>query len=74
VCDAVRVVSHSGRRQAEYIHKTSKLLLEQHGGDIPSTLDGLLALPGMGPKMSYLVMSSAWDNTVRDPFHPALQP
>ena len=51
-------------RKAEYIQNTSTILLAQYGGDIPSTLKELLALPGVGPKMSYLVMSSAWDNTV----------
>jgi hypothetical protein len=36
-------------RKAEYIQNTSTILLAQYGGDIPSTLKELLALPGVGP-------------------------
>ena len=32
-------------RKAEYIQNTSTILLAQYGGDIPSTLKELLALP-----------------------------
>jgi len=38
-------------RKAEYIQNTSTILLAQYGGDIPSTLKELLALPGVGPKL-----------------------
>lgn len=36
------------------------ILREQYGDDIPSTLDGLMQLPGVGPKMSHLVLNVAW--------------
>ncbi|CAJ1446385.1 unnamed protein product, partial [Effrenium voratum] len=32
-----------------------------HKGRIPQTLEGLLQLPGIGPKMAHLVMHSAFD-------------
>lgn len=35
--------------------KVAQICLDKYGGDIPSTLDGLLALPGIGPKMAHLV-------------------
>ena len=31
-----------------------------HSSDIPSTIEGLVSLPGVGPKMAYLCMSAAW--------------
>jgi endonuclease-3 len=30
-------------------------------GDIPSTAEDLMSLPGVGPKMAYLCLSAAWD-------------
>ena len=43
-------------RKAGYIKKAAGILEEKHGGDIPRTLEGLCALPGVGPKMAHLVM------------------
>uniref|UniRef100_A0A2P2LAA2 Endonuclease III homolog 1ic isoform X1 n=1 Tax=Rhizophora mucronata TaxID=61149 RepID=A0A2P2LAA2_RHIMU len=34
----------------------------KYDGDIPSTLEDLLSLPGIGPKMAHLVMNIAWNN------------
>ncbi|KAL7752876.1 alpha,alpha-trehalase nth1 [Sorochytrium milnesiophthora] len=48
------------RRKAYYIKQTAKILQDQYGGDIPSTLEGLMALPGVGPKMSFLALQCAW--------------
>ena len=31
---------------------------DQYGGDIPDSLEGLMSLPGVGPKMAYLVSPS----------------
>ncbi|MCL7037574.1 hypothetical protein MKW94_008445, partial [Papaver nudicaule] len=40
-----------------------KICLQKYGGDIPSSLEELLALPGFGPKMmAHLVMNVARDN------------
>lgn len=36
--------------------KVAKICLEKYNGDIPSSLDDLLALPGIGPKMAHLVI------------------
>ena len=33
---------------------------EKYNDDIPDTIDGLVSLPGVGPKMAYLCMSAAW--------------
>ncbi|KAL5727159.1 DNA-(apurinic or apyrimidinic site) lyase [Ranunculus cassubicifolius] len=49
-------------RKAANMKKIAKILLEKYGGEIPSTLEGLLLLPGVGPKMAHLVMHIAWNN------------
>lgn len=42
------------------IKKTALVLRDQFDGDIPDSIDGLVSLPGVGPKMAYLTMSAAW--------------
>ncbi|XP_060589390.1 endonuclease III-like protein 1 [Ruditapes philippinarum] len=49
------------KRKVEYIKKTSDILRTQYKGDIPSTVQDLCKLPGVGPKMAYLVMKCAWN-------------
>lgn len=36
------------------------MLKEKFGGDIPSSVEGLCTLSGVGPKMAHLCMKSAW--------------
>ncbi|CAH0475920.1 unnamed protein product [Peronospora belbahrii] len=56
--------------KAKYIKQTAVILKKQaevEGNvvvDIPDTYEGLIALPGVGPKMATLVMDSAWHNNV----------
>lgn len=45
----------------EYIKKTSEILKNEYNGDIPETVELLCKLPGVGPKMAYLVMKCAWN-------------
>lgn len=49
-------------RKAKYMKKVAEVCLEKFGGDIPTTLEGLLSLPGIGPKMAHLVMNVGWNN------------
>ncbi|XP_059300206.1 endonuclease III homolog 1, chloroplastic-like isoform X1 [Lycium ferocissimum] len=49
-------------RKANNLKKVAKICLSKYDGDIPSTLEELLLLPGIGPKMAHLVMNVAWDN------------
>ncbi len=46
-----------------YIKQAAEILRDKYGGDIPSTIEGLTSLPGVGPKMAYLCMSApnGWD-------------
>ncbi|GMN59412.1 hypothetical protein TIFTF001_028511 [Ficus carica] len=42
-------------RKAKYMKKLAPICLNKYNGDIPSTLDELLKLPGIGPKMAHYV-------------------
>ncbi|KAG6536039.1 hypothetical protein ZIOFF_001077 [Zingiber officinale] len=49
-------------RKAHYLKKVSEICLEKHEGDIPCSLNELLALPGIGPKMAHLIMNVGWND------------
>jgi len=49
------------QRKAHYIKETTKILKEKFKSDIPNTVEGLVSLPGVGPKMAYLAMLTAWN-------------
>jgi len=48
------------RAKAKALIGTSRMLLEKHAGDVPSTLKELLELPGVGPKIANLALSVCW--------------
>jgi endonuclease-3 len=47
--------------KTKYIKAAAEILRDEFNSDIPSTPEGLMRLPGVGPKMAYLCMSAAWD-------------
>lgn len=49
--------------KTKYLKQAAVILHDQWGGDIPDTIDGLVSLPGVGPKMAHLCLSSAWGRT-----------
>lgn len=49
--------------KTKYIKAAAEILRDQFKGDIPDTIEGLMSLPGVGPKMAYLCMSTAWGRT-----------
>jgi endonuclease-3 len=51
-------------RKSEYLKKTAAILIEKYGSDIPPTLEEIMELPGVGPKMGHLCMQIAWGKTV----------
>ncbi|KAJ2333926.1 alpha,alpha-trehalase nth1, partial [Coemansia sp. RSA 2681] len=51
------------QRKSNYIKEAARTCLEQYAGDIPRTVPQLLSLPGVGPKMAYLAMHAAWQDT-----------
>ncbi|XP_055991237.1 endonuclease III-like protein 1 [Sorex fumeus] len=48
------------KSKAKYIKQTTSILQQRYGGDIPSSVAELVALPGVGPKMAHLAMAVAW--------------
>ena len=46
--------------KTRYLRSVAEILHATYSSDIPSTLEGLLSLPGVGPKMAYLCLSAAW--------------
>ncbi|TYI61102.1 hypothetical protein E1A91_D10G149600v1 [Gossypium mustelinum] len=49
-------------RKAINMKKIANICLMKYDGDIPSSLEELLLLPGIGPKMAHLVMNVAWND------------
>lgn len=47
-------------RKARAILDLSKILLEQHGGEVPRTFEALEALPGVGHKTASVVITQAF--------------
>jgi endonuclease III len=49
------------RTKAKNLKKLAQVLRLSHDDDVPNDLSALLALPGIGPKMAYLILQCAWD-------------
>jgi len=49
------------RNKASSLKKIACILLEQYKGKVPSSMDALLALPGVGRKTANLVLTEAFD-------------
>ncbi|XP_015184724.1 PREDICTED: endonuclease III-like protein 1 [Polistes dominula] len=47
-------------KKADYLKRTSSILLDKYNGDIPKTIKELCDLPGVGPKMAHICMQIAW--------------
>ena len=47
-----------------YIKETTKILLDKYNGDIPETVEELMTLKGVGPKMAVLTVNVAWKKTI----------
>lgn len=59
--DAVRAWDRLGYpRRALNLHAASVAITEQHGGTVPSDVDALLALPGVGPYTARAVAAFAY--------------
>ena len=49
------------RNKAASLKKIAAILLAQYGGKVPTSMDALLALPGVGRKTANLVLTEAFD-------------
>jgi endonuclease-3 len=52
------------RNKAKYVVDMSRLLLERHGGEVPSTRKELEALPGVGGKTASVLLNTAFGQPV----------
>lgn len=48
------------RSKAKHLVETCRMLVEQHGGQVPRTREALQALPGVGRKTANVVLNSAF--------------
>lgn len=48
------------RAKAQSLKKACQILVENHGGDIPSTLEALVQLPGVGRKTANVLLGNAF--------------
>jgi endonuclease-3 len=48
------------RNKARNLHETCRILIEQHGGQVPRTREALEALPGVGRKTANVVLNVAF--------------
>lgn len=46
--------------KVKYLKQATEMIHREYGGDIPDTPEGLVRLPGVGPKMAHLAMDIAW--------------
>lgn len=52
------------RNKAKAVIAASKAIVERHGGKVPSSMDELTALPGVGRKTANVVLSNAFKKPV----------
>jgi len=49
--------------KTKFMKQAAEIILKQYAGDIPPTADELMKLPGVGPKMAYIVENIAFDTS-----------
>jgi endonuclease-3 len=52
------------RNKAKNIRACCRLLVEEHGGKVPETMDALVSLPGVGRKTANVVLGNAFGQNV----------
>lgn len=58
----VKSVSYPNSK-AEHLVQMAKMLVEKHGGEVPSDFDALVSLPGVGRKTANVMLSVAFNQT-----------
>jgi endonuclease-3 len=64
--DMEREVRTTGffRNKAKAVIAASKAIVEKHGGEVPQTMEELVALPGVGRKTANVVLGNAFNKPV----------
>lgn len=63
--DVLRVWSGLGyNRRAQSLKRIAEIVIAEHGGKLPDTLEGLMALPGIGHATAAQVLAFAFDTGV----------
>ncbi|MEO5905262.1 MAG: endonuclease III [Saprospiraceae bacterium] len=62
IADIQKIIQPCGLspQKAKAIHRTSEIIVEDHGGQVPKTFEDLEMLPGVGHKTASVVMSQAF--------------
>jgi A/G-specific adenine glycosylase len=62
VAEAIRVWGDLGRyRRVANLHRTARILVEEHGGEVPADPEVLVGLPGIGPYTAGAVACFAFE-------------
>ncbi len=61
--DVEKIIRSCGfyRNKAKALREASKAIAEQHGGEVPHTMEALIALPGVARKTANVVLGNAFD-------------
>ncbi|XP_022080218.1 endonuclease III-like protein 1 [Acanthaster planci] len=49
------------KKKIDYIKRTTQILKDKYNRDIPATIEELVKLPGIGPKMAHIIMDVGWN-------------
>ncbi len=60
IFEYIRSVSYPNNK-ARHLVGLARMLMEKHGGEVPSTLDELVALPGVGRKTANVIQAVVWN-------------
>ncbi len=60
IFDYIKSVSYPNNK-AKHLVGLARMLMEKHGGEVPSTLEELVALPGVGRKTANVIQAVVWN-------------
>lgn len=64
--DIQEMISSLGlfRQKAKNLHESARIVTHEHGGEVPSTMDELTALPGVARKTANVVLANGFGRNV----------
>lgn len=57
--DLIRIVGFH-KKKTKYIKQMAQMLQDRFDSDVPTTIDEMLSIPGVGPKMGFLGLQKMW--------------